>query len=321
MVTENDLSFEDRDKLESYRSKQKIAIAKKSIRKQESMEALRESNPQRAKYLEKVQRIQTRIAAKNLRSQALRYAQRRSGAKAVGGFTKRFATSGKETQRRASIVKRLASAIGPSKGHAGPGRPRGSYRYGVPIQQVYKLQQQRKALAQLKVQKYEEELIKKGYSPEQIQQMKLQKQFQEANNPNFSEEEYQKYLSESTVSPNTQAMLDHLHMVQNKAKTDDMNMQRILREKKILNSAASLLAAPSLFKARPGEMEGWLERPETNPLRAPNIFKEDRSRNPNIMDTQGRPTIIQSVQPLNFFGNPDGRPVDTKQPIKLRFFK
>ena len=169
----------------------------------------------------------------------------------------------------------------------------------VPIKKTISREAYQKAYLQAKYKQYADKLLAGGYSQQQVAQI----------------------LNQNTqLSQNTQAMLARMRFVQNKAILDDMNMQRILRERKILSSHGELLKAPNMFQAIPGQMEGWLERPETNPLRAPNVFQEDRNKNPSIMDTQGRPTILQSVMRLNLFGDSINSESKSPKPTRLKFF-
>ena len=313
------------DEIDKERAKVLRGLQKKEIRTTVKKEYKRAQNPRLAEATEKLSRYKSQESLKNIRRQNLKNTNTYRTSRKIANVTRRFeGESGKSVGARARAVRRLASAVGATgKGHAGPGRPRGTYKYGAPIQQFQRIQAQRKAMAQLQAQKFETDLISKGYSQEQIQQALAQRQ---ATAPQMSNEEYERAIAEANVSPNTQMMLEEIKRIQGKGKADDDNMQRILRERKMVNNQMNLMKTPNIFKAIPGQMEGWLERPETNPLRAPNIFAEDRNRNPSILDTQGRPTILNAVQKLNFFEDPlrQNRPGEIKKPIqptKLNFWK
>jgi hypothetical protein len=311
-----------KEEIEKERDKVLRNLQKKEIRQTVKKEYKASKNPELSRENEKLSRYKSQEALKNIKRQNLKNSATYRTIRKVSNVTSRFeGESGKSVGARARVVRRLASAVGATgKGHAGPGRPRGTYKYGAPIQQIQKLQSQRKAVAQLQAQKLQFELTRKGYTPEQIQQIMAQQQFE------ASPEQYEQAVAEANVSPNTMLILEQIRAVQNKGKADDANMQRILRERKMVNQQMNLMNTPNIFKAIPGQMEGWLERPETNPLRAHNIFAEDRTRNPSILDTQGRPTILNAVQKLNFFEDPlrQNRPGEVKKPIqstKLNFWK
>lgn len=135
-------------------------------------------------------------------------------------------------------------------------------------------------------------------------------------------------LKNNQISQNTQQMLSRLADIQNKGKTDDMNQQRILAEKRIVSQAGNLLATPNIFREDPNRLNSWLET-EGNPIRAPNVFAE-RPDTPHITVT-GRPNILQTREAgnnLNLLGSFNGqpnqqttnKPADDK-PIRLNFWK
>jgi len=85
-------------------------------------------------------------------------------------------------RRRQQGVKGFMTAVGAIKGsqqYGGPGRPRGSYKYGVPIQ-VYNQQMREKRAAYNQYQQEQAMRYKtKGFSPEQVQQLQQQQTYQE----------------------------------------------------------------------------------------------------------------------------------------------
>jgi len=312
-----------KEEVQNLKAKTLRGLEKKEVRQQTRTEFLREKGRQFQAKLQERRGVNAEdIARKQVIRQNLRQSAPGKFSNNANRFTKNLERTGaKQIQARAAGARRLAGAFGVSPGQsgrptrAGAGRPTGTYKYGMPIRDFQKLQAKQRALARLQGQQAEQELIKKGYTPQQIQLARGQSAPMAE-----TAQEFDKALEEATISPNTLRILENLKQIQGKAKADDANMQRILRERKMVSQQGELLKAPSLFKATPGQMEGWLERPETNPLRAPNIFAEDRNRNPSIMDTQGRPNILQSVQKLNFFGDPLTQEQQNR-PIKLNFWK
>ena len=234
--------------------------------------------------------------------------------------TDRVDNSAKRVAMNRRAASRLLAAVGASgnRSHAGPGRPKGTYKYGVPIQRFKQIQQQKKNMAQLQAYNLQSELTKKGYTPEQIQQIIAQKQA----TSQMSEDEYNKMVAESVVSPHTQAMLEEIKRIQGKSKADDANMQRILRERKMVNQQMNLMNTPNIFKSDPNRLNEWLERPETNPLRAQNIFAE-RPDTPHITQTH-RLNLLQTREAgnsLNFFGDPLRQDNKSKPSARLSFWK
>ena len=93
------------------------------------------------------------------------------------------------------------------------------------------------------------------------------------------------------LSQNTQAMLQQLLRTQTKSSRDDGRTQRILRERKILESSSGILSAPFIFNKYQFDVAGVDDK--TNILMAPNIFKHDELKNPSIMKSN-RPSILQA---------------------------
>lgn len=197
--------------------------------------------------------------------------------------------------------------------YAHAGRPSGSYKYGMPIQQFKKLQAQRKALSRLEALKEQERLAKSGYTPEQIQQVRLQQlakeqveQSQQSQQSNQASsqleiiEEYKKQLEMQSVTPQTQAILDRIKWIQQKGPRDNANMQRVIRERKMVSQATELLKTPSLFGPESNTFNIFDET--FNPLKAENIFAK-RDDMPSLLNT-GRPNIVQTERTghrLKFF--------------------
>jgi hypothetical protein len=208
----------------------------------------------------------------------------------------------KKTRRRGTATKRLLSAFGLTKSQAsggGPGRPTGTYKYGMPIHEFKKLQARKKALYQSYKQEQNMRLKKRGLTPEQIQQLQYQRT---ATQPGLDIQEsvpdeelaFREFLAKRTISPQTQRILDNLRRTQLKAKSDDVEMQRRIREKKMVAQAGSLLATPFVFKDHQMNITGI---PKDNILLAPNIMRE-REDNPHILQTN-KLNILQTTEAGN----------------------
>lgn len=245
-------------------------------------------------------------------------------------LSKRGETS-KSIKRREKAAKGILRATGIIQGgqrYAGAGRPRGVYKYGVPIQ-VYKAQQrQKKALYQQYQQEQYARLKTKGFTPEQVQQLQQQQALQELEQPTANqirqdriqriqsnvqqmqqpiqiirpqvqqgygriiprsqriqpgrsvadeELDFRKWSAETTISPNTQRLLDRIRRVQNKGKSDNVEMQRRLRERNMVGRSMNLMKShENLIDVR---MDFTGVNPSENILMAPSVFKEDPQNN------------------------------------------
>lgn len=210
---------------------------------------------------------------------------------------------GGSVQKRQKGVQRLAQAFGaiPTSGspRSGPGRPRGTYKYGIPIQQYKKLQAQRGALYKQYGQQQQEKLLQRGFTPQQVMELQAQRTSSPQNIPDTAQDEleFQRFLSKNTITPNTQAILDNLKRIQNKAITDDINQQRVHRERLIVNEQQSLLKARNLFGPDSNKIDIFDDT--RNPLKAENMFAQERQN--NVFGPTGRPTLLQTAETGNRF--------------------
>ena len=264
-------------------------------------------------------------------------------AEKLGQLRKKLGKQGWQTRQKAREFKRATAGVGGllrafgvpvtggvargregteswkyQKRYAHPGRPMGTFKYGMPIRQWQRLQNQKKALAKLQSMKEEQEMVKKGYSGEQIQNMRRQKIAQQYQPKAIQEQQiemempmemeqpiqqqvtstqedlmqnFQRELQMQSITPNTQRILDQVRAIQTKGARDNANMQRVLRERKMVSQATELVKAPSLFGPESNTFNVFDET--FNPLKAPNVFaaREDnnimRKRTPfNIMNTR-----------------------------------
>lgn len=93
--------------------------------------------------------------------------------------------SRKETKQRARAVGGIIAVMGITgkQTYKGPGRPRGTFKYGMPIQ-VYKAQmRQKQALYQQYQQEQAARLKPRGFTPEQLQQVQQQQTYSELEQP------------------------------------------------------------------------------------------------------------------------------------------
>lgn len=198
-------------------------------------------------------------------------------------------SSRKITKRIQIGTQRLLTAAGIL-----PGRPKGTYKYGMPIHKYKQLQAKKKVMFQAYQQEQQSRLVKRGLAPEQIQQLQTVRSAEQPPQPTHSvpdeELQFRKWLAQRTVSPNTQRLLDNLRRTQLKAKSDDVEMQRRIRERKMVSHAGSLLNTPFIFKDHNLNMTGV---DGDNILKAPNIFKDTSMGEDNIL-RQKRLSILQT---------------------------
>lgn len=93
------------------------------------------------------------------------------------------------------------------------------------------------------------------------------------------------------ISANTRNMLARLRAIQNKGKNDDLNMQRIKREQRMVSDAGNLLKAPNMFGPDSNKLN--ILDMDNNILSAPNTFKEIEG---NKILTTGRPSLLNTKE-------------------------
>lgn len=213
-----------------------------------------------------------------------------------------ISVSKKLSKARQRGTRNLLGALGVGvASQAGAGRPRGTYKYGMPIQKFKRLQAQRRALAQLRAQQINQQFAKQGYTPEQVvmaeiqsgQPQQIAQQIQQPmpmNNMEDPEVAFRRQLAQTSISPNTMAMLDRIKRIQNKGAVDDIEMQRRLNERRMVSEATNLLKGKSLFHNAIDTI--GLMKVDGNILTAPNIFRENPN-NTHILSRR-RLSILQS---------------------------
>ena len=99
----------------------------------------------------------------------------------------------KAVKKREKAVKGVLGAFGIIQGKAsggGAGRPKGTYKYGMPIHLYKKMQRDKRLAYQRYQQERQMKLSSKGFTPEQIQQLQQQQAIREIQEPE-GEEEYE----------------------------------------------------------------------------------------------------------------------------------
>lgn len=214
---------------------------------------------------------------------------------------------------RAKAVSGIARATGIIAGkqvYSGPGRPRGTYKYGMPIH-VYKemLRQKRGQYEQFQQERMQR-LAQQGFNPQQIQQLQQQETIEQVQMPqqmpmqaqetmempsqtlnrpvkryaqdmpfrNVSDDEleFARWRAEKTIHPNTQRMLENVRKVQLMGKTANIEQQRRNRERNMLAKQMNLMKAHENMTDVKMDFTGVYE---DNILFAPSVFKENPENN------------------------------------------
>lgn len=216
-----------------------------------------------------------------------------SGAKGIGTLTyKKF--------------KKLAPSS--SKRARAAGRPKGTYKYGIPIQEYKKQQARKKALYNVYQQEQIRRLRSRGLTKDQIenlQEIRTEEQFErpvpqqqvqkrrqlpdQFESVADDELEFRRFLAQRTISPNTQQMMDDIRRIQNKAKTDNIEQQRRHFERNLIRKRMSMFRAHENMVKTSLDFTGV--NPEENILFAPNTFVENPED--NIL-RQKRLNVLQS---------------------------
>jgi len=244
----------------------------------------------------------------------------KKGYRRVGGIAEKFKVSeGRRIiGRRATGTRGILKAAGIIPGQAsqaGAGRPRGTYKYGMPIQEYKRVKAQERAMMRQFQQEQISNLRGKGLSQEQIQQLQfaqsaeeiepeaveLQRfrqrqmgdsrriQAQQVRQQADEEMQFRKWSADRTVSPNTQRMIIDLRRVQNMGKTANIDQQRRHFERRLLSEHGNLMRAHENMNRVRIDFTGVNGE---NILMAPSVFKENpennilRTKRFNIMQTR-----------------------------------
>jgi len=215
--------------------------------------------------------------------------------KAKRAIKKVFRVKGKKRKvtpkKRQVGVKRLLGAFGVVGGagtQAGPGRPKGTYKYSMPIHEYKKLQSRKKALYSEYQREQIMKLRRRGVSPEQIQQLQLRRTMEEGLPPPTrrlqdepeqmvdDELAFKKFEADNSLSPSAQALLTRLRRTQNLGKMANIRQQRIQKERRMLSEKGNLMKAHENMIPVRIDFTGVSEN---NILKSRNIFLESAENN------------------------------------------
>jgi len=272
-----------------------------------------------------IMKVRKRVEKEQAKEKKEKYKELKGLFKPSKAKSSKAKSSRRAVARRAVGTQRLLGALGVTSQSRGRGRPSGTYKYNMPIQQYKRLQSQRKTLYDVYKQRQQMELQRRGLSPEQVQQLQYIKTMQEAQGvpqqqqiqqqfdvidtpqsvmaPVDEDLEFRKFRADKTISPNTQSMLRRLRYIQLKPQRDDVENQRRLKERRIVASAGSLLATPYVFNRYQLDITGIKE---DNILLAPNTFKNNPEN--NIL----KPRQVNILTPL------EGNSIMKRRPDSIR---
>jgi len=232
----------------------------------------------------------------------------------VKGGVKRPTKKMSKRRRAASKSRKtrgILKAAGIQENYRSVGRPAGTYKYGMPIQEYNQLKRKRVEQIQRYREAQQMQLQRRGISPQQLQQMQLQRTIQERQQPqqfqqvrefkkpfkgdgpekSVDEElEFNRWRAKEVLSPSAEAILTRLRKTQNMGKMANIRQQRIQEERRIISQKGNLMRAHENMIDTTMDFTGV--DAETNILMAPNVFKESPN-NPHILKTN-RPNILQT---------------------------
>jgi len=172
------------------KKKKEITETPKKVRRihfKKYRKAIYKSTPSERKELYKLQQSSEKATKKAKARRALGLDKRDYGKTAEKFKKKLFAREGRKAiTRRARAAKGILTAMGVTGGaqrYSGAGRPRGTYKYGMPIHEYKKKLSMKKALYQEYQDKQQLNLQRRGLSAEQIQQLQMARTTQELQQP------------------------------------------------------------------------------------------------------------------------------------------
>jgi len=293
----------------------KLALRKLRKEKKQEREVVKSSKMSAQELVEDVAGEERRLVRAGMKA----------GLKKV--FTKAKASK-KRTKVRQTATRKLLGAFGVMGAgqQAGPGRPKGSYKYGMPIHKYKALQRNKRIMMEEYRQQQVMTLRRRGLSPEQVQEQQMQrtvqeriavqrqpqqtpreinimeprneKQMQRARRNSVAQQaigvaddelNFRRWAAQNSVSPNTQRMLVEIRRIQNKGKKDNIEQQRRHEERRMVGRQMSLFKAH--LNLAPSQLD-FTGVSNENILMAPSVFKENpednilRPKRLNILQTK-----------------------------------
>ncbi len=267
-----------------------------------------------------------------------KYMSSREIKKAAKAAFKKEKAAKKKSKSRQVATKRLLGVVGVMAGaqQTGPGRPRGSFKHGMPIHKYRALQRNKKLLESRYRQAQDSKLRRRGLDPEQVRQLQMRRTLQEPQQQNgmvqqqarqqlrmspkeiqrenrrrdtrqaigLADDElnFRRWSADNTVSPNTQRMLTEIRRIQNKGQRDNIEQQRRIRERNIVGRSMNMMKAHENMTKTDMDFTR-LPDGDLPILAAPNVFREREDGSDNIL-RQKRFSIMQTREAgnnLNFF--------------------
>jgi len=201
---------------------------------------------------------------------------------------KKIKATRRAVSRKARGTERLFTALAGTEGR-GRGRPKGTYKYSMPISEYKKLQSRQKALYSEYQQEQLMELRRRGVTPEQIQRLQLQRTMEQGlpqpvrrlqDEPEQmvdQELEFRRFAADKSLSPSAREILTRLRRTQNLGKVANIRQQRIQKERRMISEKGNLFKAHT--NMIPVRLDFTGVDPSTNILMAPSVFKENPEDN------------------------------------------
>lgn len=189
--------------------------------------------------------------------------------------------------RKARGTERLFAALAGTE-RRGRGRPKGSFKYSMPIGEYKKLQSRKKALYSEYQREQMMELRRRGVTPGQIQRLQLQRTMElglpqpvrrlqdEPEQMVDDELRFKKFMADKSLSPSAREILIRLRRTQNLGKLANIRQQRIQKERRMISEKGNLMKAHENMIPVRIDFSGV---GQDNILMAPSIFKENPEDN------------------------------------------
>lgn len=207
----------------------------------------------------------------------------------LGAFKpKKMKATRRAVSRKARGTERLFAALAGAE-KRGRGRPKGTYKYSMPIGEYKKLQAKQRALYSEYQQEQVMKLRRRGVTPQQFQQLQLQRTLEQGlpqpvrrlqDEPEQmvdQELEFRRFAADKSLSPSARAILIRLRRTQNLGKLANIRQQRIQKERRMISEKGNLMKAHE--NMIPVRIDFTGVDPNTNILMAKSVFKENPEDN------------------------------------------
>jgi len=216
----------------------------------------------------------------------------------------------RQTGRATSNILKAFGVTGGQASQSGPGRPKGTYKYGMPIHEYKRLMTQKRETYREYQMDQLNKFRRRGISPEQVQQRQItrtvergfpeqEREVRKQDEPEAMADDelsFKQYEADKTLSPSARSILLKLRRIQNKGKSDNIRQQRIQAERRMISEKGNLMKAHENMINVRMDFTGVSNE---NILMAPNTFKENPEN--NIL-RQNRPSLLNTKEMGNDLG-------------------